>query len=126
MVGSVLIFVVEDDALVQESIQHALEDGGYAVTTASSGEEAISMLEANGADFRALMTDVNLGAGKLTGWDVAQRARELKPELPVIYMTGDNGHQWASQGVPNSVLLNKPFALAQAVAAVSNLLNVTG
>jgi two-component system cell cycle response regulator CpdR len=43
--------------------------------------------------------------------------------MPVIYMTGTHGEDWASKGVPNSVLLTKPFAPAQLVTALSNLLN---
>jgi DNA-binding NtrC family response regulator len=70
-----------------------------------------------------LITDVNLGRDKLSGWDVAKRARELNPSVAVIYMTGDSGHDWAANGVPNSVLLLKPFAPAQVVTAVSQLLN---
>jgi CheY-like chemotaxis protein len=72
-----------------------------------------------------LVTDIELG-GRLTGWDVAQRARELKPDLPVIYMTGNSGDEWASRGVPNSVLITKPFAPAQIVTAVSQALIASG
>jgi hypothetical protein len=42
----------------------------------------------------------------------------------VIYITGADGHDWASLGVPNSVLIGKPFAPAQVLTAVSQLLNV--
>ena len=42
--------------------------------------------------------------------------------MPVVYMTGTHGEEWASKGVPNSVLLLKPFAPAQLVTAVSTLL----
>ena len=126
MKTTVLVFVVEDDFIVQETLQGALEDGGYEVATAFSGEEAVAMLEAEAFDTRVLLTDVNLSPGKLTGWHVAKRARELKPDVPVVHITGGSGHEWASKGVPNSVLLQKPFAPAQAVTAVSQLLNVAG
>ena len=70
------------------------------------------------------MTDINL-LGKLDGWEVARAARETDPKMPVIYMTGSHGEEWASKGVPNSVLLAKPFAPAQLVTAISQLLNAT-
>jgi CheY-like chemotaxis protein len=73
--------------------------------------------------FRALVTDVNLGVGKLTGWDVARRAREVTQDLAIVYMTGDSAGEWASRGVPNSILLTKPFAPAQLITAVSQLMN---
>jgi hypothetical protein len=41
-----------------------------------------------------------------------------------VYMTGAAAEAWAIQGVPNSILLRKPFAPAQIVTAVSQLLNV--
>ena len=72
--------------------------------------------------FVALLTDVRL-ASDASGWDVARRARELSPAMPIVYLTGDSAADWASQGVPNSVLITKPFALAQVVTAISSLLN---
>ena len=41
----------------------------------------------------------------------------------MVYMTGANADDWASKGVPNSILLSKPFAQAQLLTAVSQLLN---
>jgi DNA-binding response OmpR family regulator len=61
--------------------------------------------------------------GRLDGWEVAKRAREVNPALPIIYMTGAAADQWPANGVPNSILLTKPFAPAQLVTALSNLLN---
>lgn len=119
----ILIFVVDDESLIQEVLETALQDGGFAVTSASSGEDAIAILESKIPDIRALITDVNLIPGKLTGWDVGRRARELNPDIPVIYMSGASGHEWSSHGVPNSLLLTKPFAPAQVVTAVAQLLN---
>jgi DNA-binding response OmpR family regulator len=75
------------------------------------------LLEENHGKYRALITDINL-TGQLDGWDVAKLARELNPDMQVIYVTGAAADQWASLGVPNSVLLNKPFAPAQVVTAV--------
>jgi len=116
-----IVLVVEDEVLLHDVMEAALSDAGYSTTFAVSGDEAIATLESEGETLRALVTDVNL-SGALTGWDVARRAREIAPALPVIYMTGDSGHEWPSQGVPNSALLVKPFAAAQLVTAVSTLL----
>jgi DNA-binding response OmpR family regulator len=65
-------------------------------------------------------------AGRTDGWAVARTAREIDPEFPVVYMTGAAADQWPVQGVPNSILLAKPFAPAQLVTAISNLLNTGG
>jgi len=82
------------------------------------------LLEGERTNYRALITDINR-LGTLDGWDVAKRARELKPDMPVIYMTGLAADDWASRGVPNSLLLQKPFAPAQIVTAVAQMLNST-
>ena len=126
MDDAILVFVVEDEPLIQDLLGCVLEDAGFQVATAANGEEAIVKLEAQAPVFRSLLTDVNLRPGKLTGWDVARRARELNPDLAVVYMTGDSADEWRAKGVPNSVLVTKPFAPAQVVTALSQLLKVGG
>ncbi len=119
----VVILVVEDDQTIQSVIEEALSEGGFEITIASSGEQAVELLGAANPQFRALVTDINLGRDRMDGWDVARQARESKPDMPIIYMTGDSADEWASKGVPNSILLTKPFAPAQLVTAVAQLLN---
>jgi CheY-like chemotaxis protein len=119
---ALLILVVEDEQGIRELVDDALSEGGFDAQIASSGEEAISLLQPKKSHFCALVTDIHLG-GEITGWVVAKRAREVNPEIPVVYITGAGAAEWPSLGVPNSVLLNKPFAPAQVVTAVSQLLN---
>jgi DNA-binding response OmpR family regulator len=118
-----VILVVEDDQLVQSVVEESLTDGGFEIVTASSGENAVDLLDASEGKYRALVTDINLGRDKIDGWDVARRAREIDPNFPVVYMSGKDADDWASKGVPNSIMLAKPFAPAQLVTAVSQLLN---
>ncbi|MGY3691606.1 DNA-binding response OmpR family regulator [Bradyrhizobium sp. USDA 3240] len=118
----VLILVVEDEVLIQDLVKEALADGGFTTESVSTGTKAIALLENGEQEYRALITDIKL-SGTLTGWDVARRARELKPQMPVVYMTSSHAEDWPSHGVPNSVILQKPFALAQVVTAISQLLN---
>ena len=117
-----MILLAEDDLRVLDSMQETLEQGGYAVQAASSGEEAIHLLWHLEQPISGLVTDIRLGAGP-NGWDVARTARERYPELPIVYMTGENPLEWTSQGVPKSILLQKPFAAAQLVTAMSTLMN---
>jgi DNA-binding response OmpR family regulator len=121
----VIVFVVEDELLLKELFAPSLEEAGYSILEAVSGEEALRVLEGpRGQDIRALVTDINLG-GEVTGWDVARRAREITPGLPVVYLTGQSAEEWSANGVPNSVLISKPFAPGQVVTAVSQLLNTS-
>ena len=116
------VLIVEDEIMIHDLLREPLEQGGYAVKTAVSADEAIASLEAEPTSVQALITDINLGRGMLTGWDVARRARELNPAIPVVYMTGDSGAEWSANGVPDSQLVVKPFAPAQVVTAVSTLI----
>ncbi len=118
-----VILVVEDDHLIQSVVEESLSDGGFEIVIASSGENALELLDASDGKFRALVTDINLGQDKVDGWEVARHAREIDPHFPVVYMSGKDADDWASKGVPNSIMLAKPFAPAQLVTAVSQLLN---
>jgi CheY-like chemotaxis protein len=117
-----LILVVEDDQLIQSLVEETLNDGGFDIAVTTSGEEAVTLLKGHKGKYRVLVTDINL-QGKMDGWEVAQHARETDPEFPVVYMSGAAAAEWASKGVPNSIILPKPFAPAQLLTAVSNLLN---
>jgi len=120
---SVTVLVIEDNPLIHDMIEAALIDGGFTVAHASTAEAAREMIDAPDAPYKALVTDINLAPSKQTGWDLAKRAREINADVAVVYMTGDSADQWSSHGVPNSVLLAKPFAPAQVTTAVAQLLN---
>lgn len=116
-----ILLLVEDDALVLLVAQEALETGGYAVIVAADAAEAISALNERSAEFAGLVTDVRLGTGP-DGWEVARHARELLADLPIVYVTGDSAADWPVHGVPNSVLVQKPYAPAQLITAISALI----
>lgn len=117
-----LILVVEDEYPLQAVVEEALIEAGFATDILSSAEEALTLFKSGVKEYRALVADANL-MGSLSGWDLARQVRAREPTFPVIYMTGAAADDWASQGVPNSILLQKPFAPAQLVTAISQLLN---
>ena len=98
MDDSLVILVIEDDEAIQSIVEEALTEGGFESAITASGEEAIALLRSNKSQFRSVVTDINL-IGKLGGWEVARVAREIDPAMPVIYMTGTHGEEWASKGV---------------------------
>jgi DNA-binding response OmpR family regulator len=116
------ILVIEDEYPIQGFVEDALTDGGFASDIVSSGEEALTLFKGRLKNYKAVVTDINLKGG-LTGWQVARQIREIDPACPVVYMTGAAADEWTSQGVPNSILLQKPFAPAQLVTAISQLIN---
>jgi DNA-binding response OmpR family regulator len=116
-----IILVIEDDRDLQMMVEDALRDGGYEPAIAGSGEEALTLLKAFRTKYSALVTDIRL-LGRLDGWRVARGAREIDPSFPVLYITGGGGDEWPTRGVPDSVLLNKPFSPDELVTAVAKLL----
>ena len=95
MNDAVEILVVEDDQLIQAMVEQALSDGGFELPLTASGEEAIGLLQDARSKYRAVVTDINR-LGKLDGWKVGRSAREIDPTMPIIYMTGTHGEEWAS------------------------------
>ncbi|MFD1254622.1 response regulator [Devosia equisanguinis] len=119
-----LLLVVEDEVLLHLALEDDLIGAGYKVLLVANGQAAIAELDKGADRFKALVTDIRLGKGP-NGWEIAHRARELVPSLPVVYMSGDSASEWSVNGVPKSIMLSKPFAMAQLVIAVSQLINET-
>ena len=116
-----VVLVIEDDPDIQFFLEEALHDSGFEPAIAGSGEEAVTLLKAFRSNYAALITDIRL-MGRLDGWRVAQAAREVDPAFPVIYITGAASDDWQVLGVPDSILLRKPFTPEQLVTAISQLL----
>jgi DNA-binding NtrC family response regulator len=117
-----IILLVEDEEPIQDFVRDVLGDAGVDLTVSSSAEEALVVLTSGVVRYRGLVTDVRI-AGELGGWELARRVRQIQPGFPVVYITGAAAaDQWIAQGVPDSVLLQKPFAAGQLVAAISRLL----
>ena len=123
MIANPSIIIVEDEELIQEMLACEFEDGGFTVARAMNVEEAMFLLDRPGANYRALVTDIRLGHAEMTGWDIARHARELNPRAPVVYITGDSEADWAARGVPNSIMVPKPFVPAQILNAISRLIS---
>lgn len=116
-----LLLYVEDELIIQDMVESALREAGYEVLIASHGTQALDLLGTSNGSLRGLVTDIDLGIGP-DGWDVACKARELTGGLPVVYVSGASEGEWTSRGVPNSLMIAKPFAPAQIVVAISSLL----
>ena len=120
--SNVHVLLVEDEFLLSVVMQQNPEDAGFVVLTVADGAAAIKALEDPLLNFGALLTDIRLPS-RLNGWDVARRARELQRHIPVIYTSGDHAEYWRAYGVPDSVMLAKPFAMARAIEALHYLLS---
>ena len=106
MPDSLMILIVEDDQAIQSLVEETLSDGGFDSSIRRRSGDAVAGKQTTLPSARDRYMD---------GWEVARQAREINPALPIVYMTGAAADDWASHGVPNSVLLTKPFAPAQLV-----------
>ena len=119
------VLYVEDEPFLRELVALVLENAGFEVVTAENGVAAFHALDDSGEPFCGMITDINLGEGP-DGWAVAKHGRELNRTLPVVYVTGASSHQWQTEGVPNSIMIKKPFTAKQILDAIFSILKIPG
>ncbi|MEI9405700.1 response regulator [Mesorhizobium argentiipisi] len=92
-------------------VEHSLEEAGFEVLAVYKGDDAMAAFDRDPDGAGALVTDIRLGDGP-TGWDIAHHMGAVKPALPMICMSGDGADDWPPLGVPNSLMIAKPFVHA--------------
>lgn len=122
MESAIKVLLFEDEPLVAMFVQESLNEAGFEVVLARNPAEAGVAIRDSIETVSALVTDVRLGEG-LSGWELARAARERCPGLPVVFISGDSAIDHNAQGVPDSVMIQKPFVEAQLITALANLLN---
>lgn len=102
------ILVVEDDAFFREIFSDILKEDGYHVETASSGNEALAMLEKN--SYQLVVTDMVLQ--DISGLDILSRAKQLDADIEVIVVTGYGNMESAIYALKNGArdYLVKPIS----------------
>jgi two-component system cell cycle sensor histidine kinase/response regulator CckA len=106
------IVVVEDDPVLADGIRDALDRRGFKITTFNSAEQALARFpEGDGVDM--LVTDIVLG--RMSGWDLARRLQEGRPELAVVFTSGySTTTGFDPNKLPaNTSFLAKPFEISQ-------------
>jgi PAS domain S-box-containing protein len=111
--GRETILVAEDDPFVRSSVILRIESLGYTVISAVNGNDALDMLKAN-PSIDMLFTDIVMPGG-MSGWDLADRVREIRPGLPVVFSSGYTlempTHEGREPG--KSIILSKPYRKAE-------------
>jgi CheY-like chemotaxis protein len=101
------VLLVEDEPLICEIAAEALEEQGFNVEVVESAGDALKRLR-SGMPIDILFTDLNLSGG-MDGGALARRARELRPDLPVIYTSGRRAHMDELSPVEGSMFVPKPY-----------------
>jgi PAS domain S-box-containing protein len=117
-----IVLVVEDEDDVRDYSIECLRDLGFSVLYSADGPSALRMI-ADHPEIRLLFTDV--GLPEMSGRELAQEARRMRPELPVLFTTGYAQDAMFQQGKleRNAELLTKPFNRTQLAARVRHLLD---
>jgi CheY-like chemotaxis protein len=118
------ILVCEDDDDVRAYSVEVLRELGYRVLEAHDGPSALRLLERQEGRVDLLFTDVVLPSG-MTGADVANEARKLRPDIKVLFTTGYARNAIVHQGRldPGVQLITKPFSYADLAARIRDLLD---
>jgi PAS domain S-box-containing protein len=111
--GDETVLVVEDDAEVQAAAVEMLDSLGYRTLRACDGASALAVLH-EGAEIDLVFTDVVM-PGPVSSTEMARRARELRPELAVLFTSGYTEAGAAHHGrlEPGVALLSKPYGRAE-------------
>jgi CheY-like chemotaxis protein len=121
MDASKMILVVEDDDDVRDFAVHVLRDRGYDVLEAVNGGVALILLE-QALPIDLLFTDIVM-PGEPDGVALAERAKELRPDLRVLYATGFAGAGRFDRRIVHGKILGKPYRSRQLAVEVEQLLS---
>lgn len=120
----VTILLVEDEELLRAGVQEVLEIQGYKVITAPDGEQALAFLAAQTIDL--IITDLVMP--KMDGVDFVKQLRKIKPDLPVIVVSGSTRNIMQRYGIDSiqvpgaNASLPKPFKSVDLIEQVRQLL----
>ena len=113
------ILVVDDEADIREILQFNLENEGYRVDTAASGEEALRILSPR---HQLILLDVMLGG--ISGFKLADQLRKEGNAVPVIFLTARDAENDMLTGfsIGGDDYISKPFSVKEVIARVRSLL----
>jgi CheY-like chemotaxis protein len=112
-----VVLVIEDEFFLRLNIVSCLQEAGYAVVEAATGEEAIALCHSD-TSIDVVFTDVNLG-GYVSGWDVAECFRTVRPAVPVVYTSGRSLD--AGRCVGGGTFVPKPYRESDILDACQRL-----
>jgi signal transduction histidine kinase/ActR/RegA family two-component response regulator len=121
--GSETVLLVDDDDIVRATVGMMLEELGYTVVEASGGAEALALLE-RGELVDLLFTDVVM-PGPVSGRQLAEEARKIAPNLPILFTSGYTENAIVHNGRldPGLELLSKPYSREQLAAKLRRVLD---
>ncbi len=116
------ILIVDDDALIRLTLSDYLQDQGFKVLEATTGDEALAIMAGPGFVVDLVFTDVMM-PGLTDGFALAKWIGENQPEIPVIVTSGDEGKAAAAKENGASIqFIPKPYDLDELAAQMRKTL----
>jgi two-component system, cell cycle response regulator CpdR len=112
------ILLAEDDPRVRDSVVALLREHGFVVLVAEDGDAALRLL--GEVDVDLLLADVAMPGA--SGFEVAQRAKSMRPDLHLLFITGYYAEEAASKGIRFGRVLQKPFGAGELLAEITRAL----
>jgi CheY-like chemotaxis protein len=122
--AAISVLLVEDEVMISNLVADYLSEYGFRVHEVATADEALRYIS-SGANIDVLFTDVNLPGG-MDGAELAERARELRPEMPIVYASGRYKHSEISPLVPRSLFVAKPYDPDDICALLTRLTGGSG
>ncbi len=113
------LLLVEDEFLIRMTLSEALTDAGFEVLEAEDADQALELL-ASDSTIRLLLTDIQL-PGSCNGQVLVERARQTRPALPVIFMSGRLNTSTAGQ-VGRDRYIAKPYLPSEICSAAHEMI----
>ncbi|HTL63935.1 MAG TPA: response regulator [Pseudolabrys sp.] len=105
--AAVSVLLVEDEVMISNLVADRLVESGFRVREVATADETLRYMR-SGASIDVLFTDISLPGG-MNGAELAERAREMRPEMPIVYVSGRYKLSEISPLVPRSLFVAKPY-----------------
>jgi CheY-like chemotaxis protein len=114
------ILIVEDEFLIRMMLAETLQDEGFEVAEAGTAADAIALLH-DKSEIALLITDLTL-PGSMDGMELARWARQFRPELPIIYVTGRPDAITRDMLTAKDAVVAKPYLPSEIATAATRML----
>jgi CheY-like chemotaxis protein len=117
-----LILIVDDEEQIASYIQELLNRYGYLHVSFDNGEDVLDFLSAHADSVDLIITDIKMPG--INGIELATKAAQIKPDIPVILITGYTDKLWEGITAPNvAAALEKPFFRTDLLQAIEKVLH---
>jgi two-component system, cell cycle sensor histidine kinase and response regulator CckA len=113
-----MILVVDDEREIRTLVRLLAERAGYRVVEAANAEEALGVLQERMLEPKLMLTDIVMPG--MNGLALAARVHQIRPSLPVIFMSGFTNEYQAE--LSGSVCLRKPFKAPELLSAIQDVI----